>query len=90
MNQLLQVIHNLGNNDEKFISDAELSLIRSHKEEASAYGWNVETYLTQLYSTNIEWKYMESTGDLKDFSKVTSVRWTGIPWEIYYSAEELS
>jgi hypothetical protein len=37
MNQLLQVIHNLGNNDEKFISDAELSLIRSHKEEASAY-----------------------------------------------------
>lgn len=31
------------------------------EEEAAAYGWDMNTYLSQLYSTNIEWEYIAGT-----------------------------
>lgn len=36
MLDLLDVIRNLGKNENNYISDEELNIIRSHKEEAAA------------------------------------------------------
>ncbi|MBP5225009.1 MAG: peptidylprolyl isomerase [Lachnospiraceae bacterium] len=35
------------------------------EEEAAAYGWSLDTYLTQIYSTNLEWKYVESADRIR-------------------------
>ena len=61
MLDLLDVIRNLGKNENNYISDEELNIIRSHKEEAAAYFHEVldrmcfedkkVTFLRKLYQT---------------------------------------
>ena len=46
----------LDEEDQKYI-DTQKKIL---EDEAAPYGWNIDTYLQQLYSTTIEWKYMES------------------------------
>jgi len=46
----------LDESDKAFIQEEKKLL----SEEAASYGWNVATFLSQLYGTNIEWQYMES------------------------------
>ena len=35
------------------------------EEDAAAYGWTLDTYLSQIYSTNLEWKYVESADKIR-------------------------
>ena len=39
MLDLLDVIRNLGKNENNYISDEELNIIRRHKKEATVYIW---------------------------------------------------
>ena len=51
MKQLISVIQNLGQNEDKYISDNELEIIRDHKVEAAAYFHDV---LDQMCSQSKE------------------------------------
>ena len=46
----------LDQSDEEYIAGQKQML----EEEAASYGWSLATYLEQLYSTDLEWKYVES------------------------------
>ncbi|MBO4872519.1 MAG: peptidylprolyl isomerase [Lachnospiraceae bacterium] len=46
----------LDEEDETFINTQKELL----EKEAAASGWGIDTYLQQMYSTTLEWKYMES------------------------------
>ena len=47
------------------LTEEDASYIEAQKktleDEAATYGWDLETYLNQLYSTDLDWKYVEST-----------------------------
>ncbi len=68
--------------DEEYIARQKQVL----EEEASSYGWTLGMYLEQVYSTNLEWKYIESCLRITRLAQKAYLKLVG---DVTFSDEEV-